>query len=437
MKNDIIIPDFIKEICGVLQGNGFEAYVVGGAVRDLLMGRKCLDFDIATSALPRDIALMFPSVKTYGSFGTMLIMAKGTRVEITPFRDDAPGRKPRYNFGGTIYSDLSRRDFTINSIAFDPISGELLDPHRGIEDIKAKIIRCTGGTQRIWEDPLRAMRAARFEAQLGFDIEASTLYTLKAHASELESISRERIRDELLKLVVGDFCYDGLVTLIITDLMKYIIPELMEGLGVMHYNKPMDVLEHNLIACRSIKKAPVLRLAALLHDIAKPRVAVQGSKGLEFPKHHRESAILAEKILRNLRCNNTTLRTTVLLIRYHMFYYTQDSELSKARKLVSQVCWDNIYDLIELRIADRIASGFDQPLGAGLEKLLKDLDILKKEKSDYRIKDLAISGNDLVEHLHIPPGPEVGRILNMLLDRVLEDPALNRHDDLLALALKF
>jgi tRNA nucleotidyltransferase/poly(A) polymerase len=452
------IPAFIKEICVKLNTAGYRAYVVGGALRDMLLGRENPDFDIATSALPDEIASVFPNAVPYGNFGTMLVIRKNPikktscdrkrelnplednieetkiKIEITPFRDDAPGRKPDYTFGGTIYTDLARRDFTINSMAYDPLSDEFLDPFGGLSDLEAGIIRCTGSTKRIWEDPLRAMRAARFQAQLGFSIEPSTLYALKARACELADISRERIRDELSKLLTGDNAYDGLVTLVVTGLMEYIIPELMEGMGMIHYNKPVDVLEHNLIACKVIRNTLPLRLAALLHDVAKPRSAIEGEKGLEFPQHHVKSSIMAENILRNLRYDTNTVKKVVLLIRHHMFHYTAESQISEARRLVSRVGWKNIYDLIDLRVADRIASGFEKAVGHGLKKLLEDLEIIKCEHSDYQIKDLDISGDDLIKELGIPPGPHIGEILKELLEKVIEDPSLNKREILLDIA---
>uniref|UniRef100_UPI001BD57686 CCA tRNA nucleotidyltransferase n=1 Tax=Tepidanaerobacter syntrophicus TaxID=224999 RepID=UPI001BD57686 len=367
-------------------------------------------------------------------FGTMLIVEDGIKVEITPYRNDAPGRKPNYTFGGTIYTDLSRRDFTINSIAYDPIEDKLIDPFGGIDDIEKRVIRCTGSTRRIWEDPLRAMRAARFQAQLGFSIEASTLYALKAQSCELATVSWERIRDELSKILTADYNFEGLITLVITDLMNYIIPELMAGMGVMHSNKPVDVLEHNLIACKIIRNTLSLRLAALLHDIAKPATAVNGEDGIKFPKHQIKSAAVAKKILQRLRFDNKTIKKVVLLIENHMFYYTKDSSLADARRLVSKVGWENIYDLIDLRVADKIASGFDTIYSPGLKKLIMDLEVIKEENSDYQIKDLAVTGKDIMTELKMPAGPQIGEILNFLLDKVLEDPSLNNRDTLLELA---
>ncbi|MCR4429981.1 MAG: CCA tRNA nucleotidyltransferase [Tepidanaerobacteraceae bacterium] len=457
------LPPLIKDICEKLNAGGFKAYVVGGALRDMILDRKNFDYDITTDALPHDIASLFPDAIPYGNFGTMLVLRKKSdrlidsgnqefqkneglepgfknhtdnliKIEITPFRDDAPGRKPYYTFGGTIYTDLARRDFTINSIALDPVSGEFIDPFGGVKDIKAKIIRCTGSTQRIWEDPLRAMRAARFQAQLGFSIEPSTLYTLKARAPELADISRERIRDELSKLVTGDYAFDGLVTLVITGLMDYVIPELMEGMGMTHFNKPVDVLEHNLAACRVIRNTLPLRLTALLHDVAKPRTAFHGEKGLEFPKHHVASANLAEKILARLRFDKKTIKKVALLIKYHMFHYTQESPISDARRLISKVGWENIYDLIDIRVADRLASGFEMAIGKGLKKLLADLEMLKTEHSDYRVKDLAVDGTDISRELGIPPGKKIGDILNYLLEKVIEDPNINNRETLLKIA---
>ena len=427
----INLPFFINDICNQLKSSGFKAYIVGGTIRDLIMSRQNTDFDIATSALPHEIASVFTGAKPYGNFGTMLVIADGTKVEITPFRDDAPGRKPDYTFGGSIYTDLARRDFTINSIAYNPITDELIDPFKGREDIEKGIIRCTGSTERIWEDPLRAMRAARFQAQLGFSIEASTLYTLKAQAQNINKISRERIRDELIKLITGDYCFDGLVTLVVTGLMEYIIPELMVGMGMMHYNKPLDVLEHNLVACMIIRNTLPLRLAALLHDVAKPKTAISGKKGLEFPNHHIESAVLAQNILRRLRFENKTIKKVVLLIKNHMFYYAPNSPVSHARKLISKVGWDNVYDLIDLRVADRIASGFDTVYWPGLKKLINDLEILKDEHSDYQIKDLAVTGQDIIDQLGFFPGPRIGQLLERLLEIVIENPELNNKAQLL------
>lgn len=437
MSYKFSFPYFIKEICKQLNLSGFEAYLVGGALRDSIMQRPCKDFDIATSAFPNEIKSVFPDAKAYGNFGTMLLVRNRLNVEITPFRNDAPGRRPDYTFGGTIYTDLARRDFTINSMAFDPIKNRFIDPFEGRKDIKLKTIRCTGSTKRLWEDPLRAMRVARFQAQLGFKIEPATLYSLKANSSQLASISKERIRDELLKLITGKNAYNGLVTLVLTDLMNYIIPELMDGMGVMHYNKPVDVLEHNLIACQVVKNTPSLKLAALLHDIGKPYCAVKKEKGLTFPKHHIKSADIAFNILKNLKFDKKTLQKVCLLIRYHMFYYTPKSPIADARKLISQIGWKNIYDLIELRKADRIASGFEYAIGKGLKKLIEDLKLLKKEKSDYQIKDLAINGNDIIKYLKIKPGPQVGKVLEFLLDKVIEDPKLNLKKELLNLAKNF
>ncbi|MDD4570060.1 MAG: HD domain-containing protein [Tepidanaerobacteraceae bacterium] len=430
----IDIPFFIKDICNKLKSSGFEAYIVGGTIRDLIMKRQNSDFDIATNALPNEIKSVFPKAKSYGNFGTMLVIANEIKVEITPFRNDAPGRKPNYTFGGNIYTDLARRDFTINSIAYEPITNELIDPFRGREDIKKGIIRCTGSAKRIWEDPLRAMRAARFQAQLGFLIEASTLYALKAQAQDLKEISRERIGDELIKLITGDYCFDGLVTLVVTGLMKYIIPELMSGMGMMHYNKPLDVLEHNLVACKIIRNTLPLRLAALLHDVAKPKTAIPGKKGLQFPDHHIKSALLAENIMRRLRFDNKTINKVVVLIKNHMFYYSSNSPISHARKLIYKIGWDNIYDLIDLRVADRMASGFDTVYCPGLKKLITDLEILKDEHSNYQIKDLAITGQDIIDQLGFLPGPQVGKILEMLLEVVIKNPELNYKAKLLNIA---
>jgi len=430
-------PNPIIDICKTLTDFGYEAYIVGGAVRDAILNRKNFDFDIATNAFPEEISRVFPKAKSYGDFGTMLIIMENYKIEITPYRNDAPGRKPHYIFGGTIYTDLSRRDFTINSIAYDPLKKQLIDPFDGLKDLENKIIRCTGSTKRIWEDPLRAVRAARFQSQLGFYIHANTLYAIKFQSETITEISKERIRDELSKLLTGERPIDGLVTLIVTDLMKFIIPELLEGMGIMHNNKPYDVLEHILLTCQNIKNDLILRLTALLHDIAKPRTMESKDGIIKFPYHHVKSAELAREILKNLRFDKKTINTVTHLIENHMFFYYPDYPISEARKLVSEIGWENIYNLIELRIADRKASGFSEPVSKGLKKLMEHLEIIKEEKSDYKIKDLKISGKDLMEELNIPEGPKIREILEFLLEKIIENPELNQRESLLEIAKNY
>jgi tRNA nucleotidyltransferase (CCA-adding enzyme) len=275
------------------------------------------------------------------------------------------------------------------------------------------------------------MRAARFQAQLGFTIDPSTLYALKSRSPELDTISRERIRDELVKLITGEFAFDGLITLVVTGLMNNIIPELMKGMGLFHCNKPIDVLEHNLITCKMVKNTMLLRITALLHDIGKPFSVLQTEKGLKFPNHHIKSAQIAEKVLMDLRFSRHTINKAVTLIQNHMFRYPLDSSLPDARRLISKVGWDNIYDLIEIRKADRLASGFESAIGKETAKLIQHLEIIKDENSSYRIKDLAIDGDDLINNYHLPPGPHIKEILTKLLDMVIENPKLNKKEVLL------
>jgi len=202
----------------------------------------------------------------------------------------------------------------------------------------------------------------------------------------------------------------------------------------MHHNKPMDVLEHNLVACKIVRNTLPLRLAALLHDVGKTETATKTEKGLEFPNHHTKSAIMAKNILQRLRFETTIIKKVVLLIDNHMFYYSPDTPLKNLRKLISKVGWENINDLIDLRVADRIASGFDRAFSSGLKKMISDLEILKKEESDYQIKDLAVSGQDIIDELNMAPGPELGQLLTKLLELVLENPELNTKEQLLEIA---
>lgn len=434
MQYKLIIPDEVIEVIKRFKECGFEAYIVGGAVRDALLNRENYDFDISTSALPHEIQKVFPEAVPYGHFGTFLYLIKEIKIEITPFRNDAPGRKPSYTFGGSLEDDLSRRDFTINSIAYDPLEEKIIDPYGGIEDIKNKIIRCTGSSKRIWEDPLRALRAVRFMAQLNFTIEPSTLYALKAKAKLLDTISKERIRDEFSKILLSNYSYEGLVMLLLTGLLDHIIPELLEGMGVEHYNKPYDVLEHNIIMSKYLDKKLYLQLAGILHDIGKPFCAEKKEYGLDFPNHHEISAKIAEEVLKRLKYDSKTIKKAVFLIKNHMFIFYPQDDLYKARKLISRVGWDNIYDLIEIRMADRLASGFTKAVGPGLANLINKIGILEQENLDYTLKDLAVTGEDLIKELNLKPGPLLGKILKELLEEILKDPSLNKKEILLEIA---
>lgn len=432
------IPKFIVDICKEFKANGYEAYVVGGALRDLLLGKESNDWDITTNALPEEMSRIFRGIIPYGDFGTMLLIRNGVKIEITPFRNDAPGRKPTYKMGGTIYTDLSRRDFTINSMAYDPIDDVFIDPYKGLEDLKNRIIRCTGSTRRIWEDPLRAIRAARFQAQLGFSIENSTYYALVAHKQELSTISKERIRDELNKLLLSPYASDGLYTLVITGLMEYIIPELMDGMGLEQIGSHVyDVLEHNLVAC--IMAPPVLhiRLAALLHDIGKPYTVFEDESGRHFYGHEYKSTEIASKVLRRLKYPNDIINKVLLLVKNHMFTYNHQSTLSAARRLVAKLGWDGVYDLIELRKADRMAGGAKVLLGKSLEKLIKDLEVIKNQENAFTVKDLKIDGNDLKARFGLKEGPIIGQVLKYLLEVVLDHPEKNRYGDLIMLAREY
>ncbi|MGB9975840.1 CCA tRNA nucleotidyltransferase [Thermovenabulum sp.] len=434
MLSQIKIPQDVIEVIKCFKNSGYQAYIVGGTVRDALLGKENFDYDISTSARPYEIQKALPKAIPYGEFGTFLYVLKDKKIEITPFRNDAPGRKPQYGFAGSIEEDLSRRDFTINSIAYDPIENKIIDPFGGIEDIKNKIIRCTGSSKRIWEDPLRALRAVRFMAQLNFSIEPSTLYTIKAKSALLETISKERIRDEFSKILLSDNSYEGLNMLFLTNLLDYIIPELLEGMGVEHYNKPYDVLEHNLIMSKYLSKKLYLKLAGVLHDVGKPFCAQKKEYGLEFPNHHEISARIAEEVLRRLKYDSKTIKKVIHLIKHHMFIFYPEDDLYKARKLVFTVGWENIYDLIEIRKADRLASGFPQAIGPGLSSLINKLEILQKEKLDYNLKDLAVKGDDLIKAFNLKPGPLIGQILSYLLEEILKDPSLNEKDTLLEMA---
>ncbi|WP_026486166.1 CCA tRNA nucleotidyltransferase [Caldanaerobius polysaccharolyticus] len=438
MSKTYEIPSFIVDVCRQLKNNGYEAYVVGGALRDIALGKESNDWDIATSALPEEMSRVFRGIIPYGDFGTMLLVKNGVKIEITPYRNDAPGRKPTYKMGGTIYTDLARRDFTVNSMAYDPIDDVFIDPYNGLEDLKKRVIRCTGSTRRIWEDPLRAIRAARFQSQLGFAIENSTYYALVSRRQELSAVSKERIRDEFNKLLMGEHVSQGLYTLVTTGLMEYVIPELMDGMGVEQIGSHVyDVLEHNLMAC--VLAPPVLhiRLAALLHDVGKPYTIVEGEDGRHFYGHEYKSTEIARKALRRLKYPNDVINKVLLLVKNHMFTYNSQSTLSAARRLIAKLGWDGVYDLIELRKADRMAGGAKVLLGKSLEKLINDLEIIKSQENAFTVKDLKVDGNDLKARLGLKEGPVIGEVLRYLLEIALDYPEKNRYGDLILLAREY
>lgn len=412
----------------------------------MLIGRPLTDFDIATDALPAEVQKMFPRVIPTGiKHGTVTVLFQGTRFEVTTFRIEREyldGRRPgSVVFTPSIEEDLKRRDFTINSMAYDLAKGRLLDPHQGREDLRRGIIRAIGSPlERFREDGLRPVRACRFAAQFGFSIEPQTFAAISSSLETVRKVSAERIRDELVRLLASREPSIGFRLMERSGLLALILPELAGAAGVEQRGLHcFDVLEHSLRSCDA---APadnlVVRLAALLHDIGKPACLQRSESGEpRFHGHERVSARMAEEALQRLRFSNEVIRRTCHLIRHHMFDGSEECSDAALRRLVARVGEDNLADLLALRRADQIGTCGDRRPSASLEAFQKRLERVLAESRAFTRKDLAVDGNTLMAELGLEPGPQIGILLDQLLQAVLEDPALNEREKLLEIARRF
>lgn len=427
------IPKEIEYILGKIGNSGHKAYIVGGALRDFVMGRvDCADFDIATDATPQEIIQMFPHVIPTGiKHGTVTVLSGKYQVEVTTFRVETGYSDSRHpdtvSFVSDIEEDLSRRDFTMNAMAYEHETGDIIDPFNGQEDIRQRLIRCVGDpAQRFAEDGLRSMRAVRFASQLGFTLEAGTVAAIPNCLASFSAISRERVRDEFEKLLMGEWALAGLELLEKTGLLAEIIPEMTpcrncEQKGAHVY----DVMDHCLHAVAAAPFAIDIRWAALLHDIGKPASKAQGQNGVPtFYNHEKISGRLAAQILRRLRLPNDDIRLIVHLIEQHMFHYTENWSDAAVRRFIARVGVENLEALFALRTADSSAIQGGAPDQNNLDQLRKRVAGLIAGENAFSLKDLAINGDDLLA-LGVPKGPLVGQILGELLETVLDDPGQN------------
>jgi tRNA nucleotidyltransferase (CCA-adding enzyme) len=434
------IPKEIKTISEGLRNAGFEAYLVGGCVRDLIIGREPKDWDITTNADPIQIQLTFPDSFYENDYGTVGVKTGSEDerlaiVEVTPYRTESEysdKRRPdKVEFGTSLLGDLARRDFTINALALDDSKGHIIDPYEGQKDIKDKLVRAVGNPQeRFNEDALRMLRAVRLVAELNFGIDGDTAAAISENSKHLSHVSCERIRDEFVRILNSSQPMSAIILAERLGLLEFIAPELVRGVGVKQ-NKAhsYDVFEHNL---RSLQHAadknfnPDVRLAALLHDVAKP-VAKRWSDKNNDPSFHGHEVIGSretKKILENLRFPRETIDKVVKLVRWHMFFSDPEQiTLSAVRRMIQNVGEENIWDLLNLRICDRIGTGRpkEQPFRfrkykAMVEQALRD---------PISVSMLKIDGNRIMEKFHEKPGPRIGYILNALLEEVLDDATLN------------
>lgn len=435
----------IKDTIATLETAGFEAYLVGGCVRDLLLNKEPKDWDIATNALPEEIQKVFPDSVYENQFGTVAVKTESTDptlkiIEITTYREEGKYTDKRHpdevKFSKAIEDDLSRRDFTINALALSQTEGvaKLIDPFAGQEDLKNKIIKTVGDPgERFNEDALRLIRAIRFAAELDFGIEKKTADAIKRHANLMEMIAKERIRDEFIKLVMSDRAGDGVRMMAESGLLKYVVPELMEGIGIgQNKHHIYTVFDHNVRALEySVKSNYSLevRLASLLHDVGKPKTKRGDGPDSTFYAHDIVGAKMTLRILDRLHFAKKTVEKIAHLVRYHLFYYNV-GEVSAAgvRRFLRKVGPEHIDDLIKVREADRIGSGVPKAVPYKLRHLLFMIEKVKQDPIDTRM--LKLNGDDVMRLGNLQPGHKVGYILAILLEEVLDDPKRNSEDHL-------
>lgn len=457
---EISIPPELKKMNSIFEAAGFEAYLVGGALRDTIMGKEAHDWDVATNAKPEDVKRIFRRVIPTGiKHGTVTVHFMKRQIEVTTFRTESEysdGRHPdKVEFASSIEEDLSRRDFTMNAMAASLRDGRVVDPFCGRSDIEAKTIRTVGNAhERFMEDGLRPIRAIRFASQLDFGIEKCTFADIfkEETLKKIASISAERFRDELCKILLSRRPSVGLGLLEQTGILKIFVPELLEGRGCVQRDSrgfhEFDVLDHNFRACDG---APCdrlnVRLAALFHDIAKPRTKTvsQDCDEIHFYNHDVAGEKMAQGILRRLKFSNETVQKVSHLVREHMFFYESAWSDAAVRRFVRRVGAENIADLFDLRLADIYGMSRENSSDAerrtsgeneSIAELKGRIEKVLSQNSALGLKDLAINGSDLIA-IGIKPGKEIGDALKELLEIVTDSPELNTREKLLEEAKRF
>ncbi len=445
MINQNKIPPEVSQVTETLQKAGFEAYIVGGCVRDLIMNREPKDWDVTTNANPEEIQRLF--VKTFyeNKYGTVGVVTRENNpsqpamiIEVTPFRIESNYTDHRHpdsvKFTKKIEEDLKRRDFTINSLAYDISKGQLTDLFKGQEAIKDKII-CTVGTpaERFGEDALRMVRAVRFASELGFMINKEVSDGIEKNANLLSKISPERIREEFNKIIMSPNPMVGIVMLQRYGILKYILPEVEEGLGIEQNGDHIyDVWEHNLRALNhsSDRGWPLdVRIAALLHDVGKPRTRVWSKEKDDwtFYGHDVVGGRMTSKILSRLKFPNDFIDKVSKLVRYHLFFSDIEKiTLSAVRRIVKNVGPENVWDLMKVRACDRIGMGRPKETPYRLRKY--EAMIEEAMRSPVSVGMLKIDGGRIMEITKIPPSPKIGYILHAILEEILDDPTLNNNE---------
>ncbi|MFH1576006.1 MAG: HD domain-containing protein [Candidatus Margulisiibacteriota bacterium] len=432
------LPEGALKITKTLKAKGHQAYLVGGCVRDLLLDLPVKEWDITTSAKPTEVSSLFHKVVPTGiEYGTVTALVDQGTYEVTTFRSDekyVDGRHPaNVAFTDDLHKDLARRDFTINALAYDPETDQLIDDFEGQQDLKNKLIKTVGNPiDRFSEDGLRSVRACRFAAKLGFTIEKSTLAAIPKTLEVTKKVAAERLHDELVKMLAADQPSIGLELMRQTGLLSLILPELEVCHGIDQPPKfhKYDVYWHSLYACDAAPKDNLpVRLAALLHDIAKPACKVDYT----FYNHDKVGAKTCEEILKRLKFSNHDIKKVSNLVDNHMFNYTAQWSDAAVRRFIRRIGGvQNVADLFAVRQAD--TSAMEQEIGSQyLIELQQRIDKIIKEEHALDVSDLKVDGQDIMKALKIKPGPKVGQILHQLLEKALDDPKLNQRATLLKL----
>lgn len=445
------IPQNVLWTIEKLNESSYEGYLVGGCVRDMVIGRTPNDWDITTNATPEQIIEVFEKtdrrVVYENTFGTVAIVNKeldpqdpSYAIEITPYRTEtgySDSRRPdAVTFAKTIQEDLSRRDFSINAMAYDPVNDVLIDDYHGREMLEAKVISTVGDPlERFEEDALRIMRVVRFSAQLGFSISPETLSALKQLAPNLAKISQERIRDELLKIFDSTHAMEAFEVMCRVGILEHIIPELLEAVGCEQGGAhKYDVWTHLLKSLEhaTAKDYPLhIKIAALFHDIGKPRsrrkADGRGSKEWTFYGHEVIGANMARDIMKRLKFPKSLSTPVEKLVRYHMFFSDPEAiTLSAVRRMVRNVGEELIWDLMDLRTCDRIGTGRPKEKPYRLRKYHAMLEEVLRDP--VTVGMLKIDGDYMIKEMGMTPGPHMGWILHALLEEVLDDPQKNTRE---------
>ena len=435
-----VVPIEVSRVTSALREAGHGAYLVGGCVRDMLLGRAPKDWDITTNATPEQIQTLFTDSFYENDFGTVGVKTGSEDprlaiIEVTPYRTESgysDKRRPdAVSFGQSLEEDLARRDFTVNAIALDDSKGQIVDPYKGQKDIESKVLRTVGSpAERFEEDALRLMRAIRLVAELGFALDTETAAAVQTKAGNLKHVSRERIREEFIKILASKEPMMALVLCQQLGLLVHIAPDLTRGVGVeQNQAHSYDVFGHLM---RTMQHAADkdwnmdIRLAAVFHDVSKPETRRWSDEKKDWTFHGHEvvGARVTKKALEELKFPRETIEKVVKLVRWHMFFSDPEQiTLSAVRRMIRNVGEENIWDLLNLRICDRIGTGRpkEQPFRfrkyvAMVEEALRDPISVGMLKTD---------GNRLISKFHVEPGPRIGAVLHALLEEVLEDPKLN------------